>query len=445
MLQKGKIFFKNFMKKIGYFLVEHNGIVWAYALFFLFIIVSQMVNAQVHLGEIIELQTLFTFSVTFLLNFGVLKMNKYFKALIEDDMKLTNNYDLLVKRYNGEALLNYENEIKTPNSALYEKIHHGQQIKTTQTRFPILVECNNLPHYEIQIADSTEQFQLDDEIKEHYTELWNAHDSSNIYNQLNVRVDEWELGAQSFIIHTSRTTYYDSLVTNRAMDYKWSNGLNIRDKYQYGPFFKRLSQSPLSNHLGFNGLVESKDGFIPFILRKGDVSIGKGTYGTSVGASLKAKYALNNQMFTREGLRNAMVQEIKDEIKIDVSDIFDVNQHVIAAYRDILEGGKPQLLFYVKVSKDRNEIDNIFYTIMKSKILKEKAAKKDKELKELEDGFKLSWIHKDDLRKAYITSNGFVAMKQTKEGGKKVPMYHQMLPSASASIVMVLKYWEKHN
>ena len=441
MLQKARVMIKNTMKNIGHFLVEHNGIVWAYALICLLIVGIQMTKANVKIGEVIELDTLVTFSITFFLNFGVLKMNKYFKAFIEDDMKLTNNYDLLVKRYNAEPLLRYDNKIKTSNCDLYRRIYPKNKKLDTMS-FPILVECNDLSNKSIKIEDSREQFQLEDDIKEYYTELWNAHDSSNIYNQLNVRVDEWEVQGESFIMNTSRTTYYDSLVTNRAMDFKWSNGLNIRDKYQYGPFFKRLSQSPLSNHLGFNGFVESQDGFIPFVLRKGNVSIGKGTYGTSVGASLKTKYALDNQGFTIEGLSNAMVQEIKDEIKLDVQDVFDVNKHVIAAYRDIVEGGKPQLLFWVKVKKQKEEIETIFREAMKSKIIQEKAARHDKELKELEDGFKLSWIHREDLKEAYIASNGFVAMKQISRGQKKIPMYHQMLPSASASLVMLLKYWE---
>ena len=75
----------------------------------------------------------------------------------------------------------------------------------------------------------------------------------------------------------------------------WKAGKTVftRDVYEYGPFLPKLRDEVLSNHLGFNGFVESKDGYIPFIKRNRAVSIGKSTYGNSIGASLKTKYALD--------------------------------------------------------------------------------------------------------------------------------------------------------
>ena len=37
------------------------------------------------------------------------------------------------------------------------------------------------------------------------------------------------------------------------------------------------------------------------------------------------------------------------------------NHHLVAAYQDLLEGGKPQLMFYVKSYKSKKEIENDFY------------------------------------------------------------------------------------
>ena len=56
-----------------------------------------------------------------------------------------------------------------------------------------------------------------------------------------------------------------------------------------------LREEKLSNHLGFKGVVESVDGYIPFIKRNDTVSIGKSTYGDSIGALLKTKYALDEK------------------------------------------------------------------------------------------------------------------------------------------------------
>lgn len=68
-----------------------------------------------------------------------------------------------------------------------------------------------------------------------------------------------------------------------------------------------MKESPFSNHLGFNGIVRTADNKIIFVKRSDKVSIGKGTLGNSIGASLKTEYALdNNGEFTQEGLIQAI-------------------------------------------------------------------------------------------------------------------------------------------
>lgn len=49
-----------------------------------------------------------------------------------------------------------------------------------------------------------------------------AHEFSDVYNQLNIRLDDYDFveSQNRLKLVTSRTTYFDSLVTNRAMDYK---------------------------------------------------------------------------------------------------------------------------------------------------------------------------------------------------------------------------------
>ena len=56
---------------------------------------------------------------------------------------------------------------------------------------------------------------------------------------------------------TEWTTYYASLVTNRVADFYISEGISIRELYESGPWMKALCDSQLSNHLGFNGFIES--------------------------------------------------------------------------------------------------------------------------------------------------------------------------------------------
>mgnify|MGYP000031354270 FL=1 len=71
---------------------------------------------------------------------------------------------------------------------------------------------------------------------------------------------------------------------------------------------------------------------------------------------MKVKYALDETYtFTIDGLENGIIEEIKDELGIEKDTLEAVQNtsglkyvQLIAAYRDMLEGGKPQLLFYAK-------------------------------------------------------------------------------------------------
>ena len=112
-----------------------------------------------------------------------------------------------------------------------------------------------------------------------------------------------------------------------------------------GPQMTELESSRLSNHLGFNGFIESADGYIVFVKRSMKVSIGKGTYGDSVSASLKAAYALDEKGdFTVDKLENAIIKEIESELKITEEELDKDTLSIIAIYRDCVECGKPQFL-----------------------------------------------------------------------------------------------------
>lgn len=146
-----------------------------------------------------------------------------------------------------------------------------------------------------------------------------VHKQSKLYNNINIRLDGIELKNGNVVINTSRTTYFDSMITNRAMDYQWNNRKTIREIYEPGPYISEL-----------------------------------------------------------EGIGKSIVSEIKEELGIDIVDqvlkknkeldsTIDVDsiinkinkiaiRSIISFYRDLVEGGKPQFLFYLKLS----DIDKCF-------------------------------------------------------------------------------------
>ena len=176
--------------------------------------------------------------------------------------------------------------------------------------------------------------------------------------------------------------------------------------YAYGPFAPLLNESKLSNHLGINGMVITSDKKVVFVKRSNKVSIGKGTWGIGVGASCKSQYALtvdnknidNTHQFTLDGLRKAIVHEAMDELKLLPEQIgeFDLVKHLLVFYLDLIEGGKPQLLFYMPVTVDFESLNRHFQDELQKKTERE-AIRHSNFNKMKTDGSELDFISIDQL------------------------------------------------
>lgn len=367
--------------------------------------------------------------VAFIVNMIKTSVSKFIRKKIEDNNKLSDDYKYLIKQYPCEKkLITHKNTIKI-HPVLYKKTLKGY--KNDVIKFPVILE-RILYNTNFEIKDSQEQYVLPERIKENYEKIMQAHEFSDVYNQLNVRLNDYSYDEQSnkLTLITSRTTYFDSLVTNRAMDYKWGSKSSNREIYDFGPFVNTLKQSKLSNHLGFNGFVETADKKIIFVNRSNNVSIGKGTLGNSIGASLKTMYALDEEMrFTEKGLVESMVKEIFDELKLQEEDFQFSTKNIIAIYRDLVEGGKPQLLFYAKTNKTSQQVNEEFLIATKTK---EKAYLQTKLAM---DGNELIFIDRDKLNDIFITPEMIIY------NGKS----YLTMPSASAAIVILMNYLKAYD
>ena len=397
-----------------------------YFIVVMFSVVFIMIASKFILGknarEVLDI-TVFT---TLLLEMLLVMAARYIRIVIlnsvEDPNKLTTNYQKLIECYSAE-----KNFMKTDSLSDNEKM-------------PV-IHVAWLYDKEIEIHDHPEnEYQLPGIIENHYLELLTAHETSKIYNSIMIRVDDWnaEKTEGKFLIYSGRTTYYNSLVTNRAMDYELQEGISIRKLLECGPIIKPVRYSLLSNHLGFNGFVESADGEIMLVFRNKYVSIGKKTYGNSVGASLKSKYALNDEnCFTCEGMENAIVLEIEDELGIHRDELQQDSRgnlgliHLIAAYRDVVEGGKPQLLFYVKATIGKKELEERFYNNAGKTKAVWKRSKESNEKVMKTDGNKLYWIPREKILECKIYAD------RIEYNGMKL----QMVPSAAACFAMIRSYF----
>lgn len=388
---------------------------------------------QMRQEDLIDIKMLVTLLVTGIIGLILIVAREQVINKLEDSIKLSHDYEGLIKKYKAEdGWYKYDNSNADEINyrCLSKEERKDLEKANNVVKFPVIVDCS-LENKRIVINDSKTMYELPHSIRPYENELFKAHDTSHLYNQLNVKVTDWKDEGDRLVINTGRTTYFKSMVTNRVMDFRMKNEMTVRDILQYGPFVPSLRESELSNHLGFNGFVITSDNMLPLVKRNSDMSIGKGTYGPSVGASLKTMYCLNeNKEFTVEGLIDGIRKEIHDEMKIDLADLEGFTEdNIIAAYRDIVEGNKPQLLFCLNLDKTREEVQKAFDDALREKHKDDKRYKSIEELEE-EDGCKLEWFDVNTLDKNLYVVDGII-----RDGVR-----YESVPSATVSLLYAITY-----
>lgn len=239
----------------------------------------------------------------------------------------------LIQKYAGEPLIYYhlKPDYLFPGILSYQRKNPDNEIQ-------------------LRIIDEQLDYQIPQKIQPYLDELMASHKQAYINDNLTIRLKDFQINNQQITLFTERTTYFHSLMTNRACDKKLSNQQTVRDMLEPSGQMTSLGQSLFSNHIGINVFIETSDQKFVFILRGKKVSIGANKLGIAVAASLKAKYALNEEKkFTLEGFQNGIVKEIADELQLEVPH-FNIEQNFIAMYRDLIEAGKPQFIFYYKTN-----------------------------------------------------------------------------------------------
>ena len=303
----------------------------------------------------------------------------------------------------------------------------------------------DLCHREIVVRDDpAAQYQLPEFIRKNEEALMAAHRSSHIYDNVNIRVNDWYLDeAGRFVVVTQRTTYFSSLKTNRAMDFRLENDDTIRKHFAPGPRLPDLKESELSDHLGFNGMIESSDHMLFLVFRKNNLSISKHRFANSICASLKTKYALDpDGRFRTEGIYAAMKAEILDEIGIQEEGI---EPEILTAYRDVQEGGKPQFFFFYQSALSRKEISACFRAQEKNiSAPKRGELKQDKIVRTVSmDGERIVWIDRADFidpKKTKITQDQLQTVLVDENREKHAELL-QMSPTCTACMQFLRDYY----
>lgn len=407
--------------------------------FALCIILTLVLPKKYDFNSYFDLKVFSAVIAVFILNVITNIIVRAIKLRKEDKEKLKEDYNELLSIYSTITPVTYRN-INSKNSKIGRKNTkcNYKQYSNQEDEYKIpITGIVSFVNKEVNIVDNKDKFyQLPEIVEKKISEIYKAHDFSNTYNQLNIRCCGISQQDNKVQLNFSRTNYYNSLITNRAIDFK-VDGLTIRELFAYGPFLQSLEESKLSNHIGFNGFIETIDGHIVFVFRHKKVSIAKNTMQTSVGASLKSKYALNENLeLTKQGIVNAIKNEIKDELRLEKLENYNQKESeifselsfnsVLGFYRELVEGGKPQLFFYTKINVTSNELKQAYLKgVSKMQRMFEKT-----DLGYKVDGYKIFFIKKEELKEIYISPDGMTIK------GK----FYKSVPTSTGTLALFINY-----
>lgn len=246
-------------------------------------------------------------------------------------------------------------------------------------------------------ADENTLHETDPFISGNMTAIFAAHTHSATKNSITVRLaKEPKLEGSQLILGTSRTTYFDMLMTNRCMDFDFGNGLTLRNLFEKQAKALPFENSPLANQIGINGMIITNDGWLLLEKRSLKKSTWKGKYAQPISLSMQVdklgfypgqktieatvegsnevishlirhtirdNYGLlvydydelksKRRLKENEALQKAN-RPLKPKFESDAENYqedehyyFDGTIHFLGLARDLLEGGKPNLYYYV--------------------------------------------------------------------------------------------------
>ncbi|QOS69821.1 hypothetical protein GS424_008290 [Eggerthella guodeyinii] len=281
---------------------------------------------------------------------------------LEDACKLTRNYESIISKYeyskedffvyyNSRAFSHFCGNLSfyASNDGISvfpeEIMYLNRSIDDARCKARLVAK-----NVSIRIIDRPDVwYALPQYAHAHFDDLFHAHSTSFTINAPMLRIDSCLVGPNQIIFTSSRTTYFDSLVTNRALDVELSKGLTLRIKENHANRLTPLRESVLSNHLGLHCIILTSDGFYVFVLRGKDVTIGKSMLGISMMAAYKLR-GFESERIGFEHVFDGLEKELEGELGIEADELIDCTyatsqNHMVAFYRDWVEGGKPQLLF----------------------------------------------------------------------------------------------------
>ncbi|MBR2937668.1 MAG: hypothetical protein IKB80_04140 [Oscillospiraceae bacterium] len=220
--------------------------------------------------------------------------------------------------------------------------------------------------------DHTEEHSLPSFVIDHADELLQAHKNSQKRNSNTVRLNDFTYDKEKDLLtlNTGRSTYYHMLITNRCMDYQFANGMSIREVYEYDDHICPIERSKFGNQIGINGLIVTSDGYVLVEKRSRKKITWKNKFAQSISLAMKLDDLEMSRWDVLEPTPEKAQEKIEGIIKKTVKgnfglvpgddyEVFQMEHNFLGLARDLLEGGKPNLYFFIFVNKTAKELRNI--------------------------------------------------------------------------------------
>ena len=227
------------------------------------------------------------------------------------------------------------------------------------------VYTNALGNTKICFRDSVERYKLPTFVQENTLKLMEAHFVSKTTNSDTVRLNDFSFGDGCLYLDTMRTQYFDMLMTNRCMDYALDDVVTMREVYEYNSKVTPLKESQLGNQIGINGLIVSNDGYILMEKRGRKKAVWKDKFAQPISLAMK-----KNDLVDPDGkiggacadaeatFQNIILKTVKKNFGLTEKELlpFRIETNFFGIARDLLEGGKPNLYFYVTANMSADEL-----------------------------------------------------------------------------------------
>ncbi len=335
-----------------------------------------------------------TFSICFvgLASLFVTRVVNKLDDSLEETMKTEDNHHKIIHHYSGHPAkilddkenffdkngnyltignvrpMKLKNHQKDPFSDSYKK--QQKEIDFYNKGYLVLpsvnVYANILGNGTLRFDDALTEGELPDFVVQNISAILNAHRHSKKANNVTIRLKDVEMDGDTLVMKTERSNYLRMLLTNRCMDYVLDNGMTLRDLYEYDKTVNLLKDSKLSNQIGINGVVLSKDGYLLVEKRDNSKTTWKNKFAQPISLALKeTDLKLNEKGMIDGGVEKAeenLFRVIRKTLKGNFGfteedyEPLSFQNNFLGLARDLLEGGKPNLFFVVTMNYNAQEL-----------------------------------------------------------------------------------------